>query len=285
MAKNMDPTLEELRREQADMRAARAQQKEKPLTAITVALAGQNGVDGDNNDNFKVTDSVTKGLSPSLAVINPMDTYKDFFNRTIGQKKSPTFKPVVNRNGVHSIVYRDMPLKDKTVFRVDRPHEIDGKAIGTHLNVKAPQESTRLAKHLASKLNDKEISKPLYDAVGDFDKLKKVGKVGGKALAIVGFALDAYDVATAVSADLTDSDEKLGKKTAAAVGGAALSWVGAAAGAKLGAMGGAAIGTLILPGLGTVIGGFIGGLAGGIIGGAAGRGTSDYIVDQIHWEE
>ncbi|HWR23440.1 MAG TPA: hypothetical protein VN366_08180 [Feifaniaceae bacterium] len=39
MAKSMDQTLEDLRREQASQRAAWEKQKEKPLTAITVALA------------------------------------------------------------------------------------------------------------------------------------------------------------------------------------------------------------------------------------------------------
>lgn len=41
MARNLDPTMEDMRREQALLRSAWAKQKEKPLSAITVALAGQ----------------------------------------------------------------------------------------------------------------------------------------------------------------------------------------------------------------------------------------------------
>ena len=100
--------------------------------------------------------------------------------------------------------------------------------------------------------------------------------MGGTALAVVGVAMDAYDIANAVSNDLHDPDERLGKKTASAVSGAALSWAGGAVGAKLGAMGGAALGTVLIPipGLGTLVGGFIGGMVGGMLGSMAGRYAS-----------
>ena len=115
--------------------------------------------------------------------------------------------------------------------------------------------------------------------------IRKAAKVGGKALTIVS---DVYDITAAVSADLTDSDKKIGKKTAAAVGGAASSAVfgalGAAAFSILAAGAAGALMGSVIPGPGTIVG-FIGGLVGGMIGAAAGEEFSDWVINQIDWDE
>ena len=109
-----------------------------------------------------------------------------------------------------------------------------------------------------------------------------MAKNGGKALAVVGVALDAYDLGSTIYDDLNDEDKKLGKKTVSTAVGIGGSWAGAFGGAKLGAMGGAAIGSLICLGPGTVIGGFLGGVIGGIAGGWAGRTAGEAIVENVY---
>ncbi len=59
MGKYMDPTLEDLRREQAWMREAQAKKEQKPLTAITVALA-------DREKSLKITPQRPQLRVPNL---------------------------------------------------------------------------------------------------------------------------------------------------------------------------------------------------------------------------
>jgi len=218
-------------------------------------------------------DGLTKGTVPSLTYISP--TQKSITG--IGLSK---YVP-----GKRQVI-RDFRLEgDSSLFYLDRPHLVDGKDLSYHINQKALPNFNSKQSARANALDEKIISKGVYDTFGDFNKVVKTAKIGGAALTAVGVALDIYDVGTAVYADLNDADKKIGKKTAAAAGGAVLGWAGGALGAKAGAMGGAAIGTAILPGLGTVIGGFVGGLVGGIAGSIAGRGVSNTVVDAIDWEE
>lgn len=153
-----------------------------------------------------------------------------------------------------------------------------GKVTFPHMNVKVPENANKLQKYAADSLDHKAIPQSVYNSFRDFDKVGNVVKKGGKALAVVGIALDTVDLGATIYNDFQD-DGQLGKKTvkkAANIGG---SWAGAAGGAKVGGWAGSAIGTAICPGLGTVIGGFIGGLFGGIAGGLAGGAISDAIVD------
>ena len=180
--------------------------------------------------------------------------------------------------------------KGNPVFRFDVPEDAaKGKnaILGYHINTidyKNVQNSNlnRVQKWTLNKLNHMEIPKPLYDMFHNFDDVASKAKLGGKAMAVVGVAMDIYDMGATIYDDLNDEDGKLGKKTVSAAVGIGSSWAGGAAGAKLGAMGGSALGTLICPGLGTVIGGFLGGLVGGIAGSWGARTLGEYIVDETY---
>ena len=112
--------------------------------------------------------------------------------------------------------------------------------------------------------------------------VEKAVKNGGKALAVVGVAMDVFDLGNTIYLDLNDEDKKLGKKTLQTAVGIGGSYAGSFGGAKLGAMGGSAIGTLICPGIGTAVGGFLGGIGGGIAGAFGGRALSEHIVDKTY---
>ena len=104
-------------------------------------------------------------------------------------------------------------------------------------------------------------------------KAAKVFKYGGRALLVVGIAMDLYSIAVA-------------KKRWRQVLRVASGWAGATAGAaELGALG-AELGS-VEPGLGTAIGGIVGGLVGGIAGYAgaswAAEATYDY-VEELYYE-
>jgi hypothetical protein len=94
---------------------------------------------------------------------------------------------------------------------------------------------------------------PVGRAGAGLDKGARYFKYGGRALLVIGLALDGYEVVT--------SDRPFRQLGVVAAG-----WVGAWAGCKVGGAIGAAVGTAIEPGGGSAVGGF----AGCFIGGAAG---------------
>ncbi len=202
---------------------------------------------------------------------------------------------------------RRQELLDKTSASYTRPGTMPPYA-GNGSQTKAPfiindetiANGTQNAKEILEQTKDRPITNiqpsdlwfPGVPSFKDYSVLPddfNAYKAGGKALAVVGKVIDAVNIATAVKADLSDSDKRLGKKkTAAAVGGAAASaffgYLGAAAISILAAGAAGALAGSILPGPGTIVG-FIGGLVGGMIGAAAGEEFSDWIINQIDWDE
>ncbi|MEA4968934.1 MAG: hypothetical protein VB051_00225 [Candidatus Pelethousia sp.] len=130
--------------------------------------------------------------------------------------------------------------------------------------------------------NHTPISNGVFKLAKSGNKITRIAKTGGKALAVAGVVLDAYELGSTIYVDLNDEDKKLGKKTLKTSVGIGGSWVGGLAGAKLGAMGGSAIGTFFCPGLGTAIGGIIGGVGGGITGALGARALGEHIVDKTY---
>ncbi|NIG57590.1 PAAR-like protein [Chitinophaga sp. Cy-1792] len=99
-------------------------------------------------------------------------------------------------------------------------------------------------------------------AVSRSKVLSVAGKVAGRGLIVVGIGLEVLNVYNTY-----EEEGHFGKKTQAAVGGAAGAIAGGWAGAELGAI----IGTAICPGIGTVVGGLVGGAIGGILGSGLGK--------------
>lgn len=314
MAKNTGTnlTMAGLRQEEEKMRAAAQAQQQKPLTAITVALAQKETkaptMAGLRQAEQRMAPNMTMGglrlaekneaglrtAQQTLAQIqNERETSENKIGNAIrtatdvgkgiysaGKFGQYRLYDYVDDTSVFGIV-------DSTLGRVK-----NGKPVGDwYLRIDNPHRGYQYphANINPKAIFDKDPHIPISSNTVKFaqnaDKSLKIAKAGGKALAVVGLAIDAYDVATAVSADLTDADQRLGKKTASAASSAALSWAVAAAGAEAFAIGGAAIGTLIMPGVGTAIGGLIGGVVGGILGAASGREMSGWIMDEIQWGE
>jgi RHS repeat-associated protein len=98
---------------------------------------------------------------------------------------------------------------------------------------------------------------PIPEWAYDLGSTKNLGRIA-KGAAVVGVAIDVYNIATAGR-----------KQRIGAIGGAAGGYIGAEIGA--------AIGTALLPGVGTIIGGLIGGVIGGAVGQAAGNEISDNV--------
>lgn len=168
----------------------------------------------------------------------------------------------------------------KPLFRVDYG-KVPGNSVHRyHINVKTLDDALPYQKAFAKRLDHTLISKSTYDIFERFDNIEEISKKGGKSLAVVGYVFDAYELSTAVYADLSDEDGKIGRTTVNSTVGIGGSWAGGALGAKAGAWGGTAIGTLICPGLGTAIGGFVGGAIGGMAGSYAGRELGEHLVDK-----
>jgi len=254
-----------------------------PQTSLT-GLRGLEQATSPNSPEWHWNDALTKGPVPSLTYIDPLQSDVTGYKIKMAEKDA---------GQVLNILDTYTSATDRAVFRLEpsgrmNTHTKAGNVpIGPHMNVKATPEDSAFTHTVASKLDHKEIPQALYDTFKDADRVAEVAKVGGTAIAAIGVAMDIYDIATAVSNDLTDSDQKLGKKTVSAISGAALSWAGSAIGAEAWAVGGAILGTALIPipGLGTMIGGFIGGLAGGMIGASIGRGASGLIMNSIDWKE
>lgn len=164
------------------------------------------------------------------------------------------------------------------VIRIDGPHK-QGKINYPHINFdnveSYPFSNPQMIDQIKN-IDHSKIPKSVYNFFNGTNKAAKVVKSGGKAMAVLGIALDAYDLYNTINDDLNDEDGRIGKKTVSTAVGIGGSWAGGAAGAKLGAMGGAAIGS-IFPGPGTIIGGFVGSLLGGVIGSIGGRLLGDLI--------
>lgn len=232
-----------------------------------------------------VINETIKGIVPSLLFIDPLQSKLtkiglrpnsiDLKEIAALQKKGVTiFRP--NRQ-----IYN--MLTNERLFQFDM-HPYKGQANYPHINVNAGKNSTKFQKAIASKLDHTKIPKIVYNNFENLSSVEKAAKIGGKTLAVVGIAMDVYEISSAIYYDLNDGDEQLGKRTVASVVGVAGGWGGAAVGAKLGAMGGAAIGS-VFPGLGTAIGGAAGGVIGGILGAWGGSALGAQIVDQTYQEE
>lgn len=111
---------------------------------------------------------------------------------------------------------------------------------GKATNIETPPGASALQMKKAAKLDYKEPIKPVYEAFKNFDDVAKYTKTAAKALAVVGIALDAYELSKIIYLDLNDENKKLGKKTLQTSVGIGASWGGGFGGAKLGAMGGIA---------------------------------------------
>ena len=231
--------------------------------------------DGVYGPNTQWVSDTSKGLAN-------IGKIKNYFPNELSLKD-------VTEDGESMIKMKGFRDNDKTMgfFRVDEPH---GRYKSHHFNtVDAKQRDmlnlSTLQKTVLAKLDHKEISEPLYDALKNFDDIAKNVKFAGKAVAVAGVAFDTYEFGKTVYSDLNDEDSKLGHDTAEMVLGIGGSWAGGAAGTKLGTVGGSAIGTAVCPGLGTVIGGFIGGSFGGIIGSVTGRELGESLIKEIYKEE
>lgn len=84
---------------------------------------------------------------------------------------------------------------------------------GKATNIETPPGASALQMKKAAKLGYKEPIKPVYEAFKNFDDVAKYTKTAAKALAVVGIALDAYELSSTIYLDLNDEDKKLGKKT------------------------------------------------------------------------
>lgn len=123
------------------------------------------------------------------------------------------------------------------ILRIDNP---DSGSSYRHMNLAS--EGFDL-KHIDPKYIDAEtgkledphlaVSDEVFHAAVKANKVGKVLKVGGKAVAVVGVVLDAADIGTAMY-----EDDGWGENTNVAVGGAAGSWAGAWAGGAVGAKAG-----------------------------------------------
>ena len=234
-------------------------------------IAKEKQKEQEKNDTDAAT--VIRGIVPSTTYVSPLQTGIT----KVGIRNK-------DQTGNISRMLTD-PITNENLFYFDK-HGINTRQGKTpdfkHINIKTRENAPSWQENIAQKLDHTEIPKPVYEAFKDFDQVKNVVKTGGKALAVIGAAMDVYEMGSTIADDLNDEDKKLGKKTvstAASIGG---SWAGGAAGGELGAMGGAAIGTLICPGLGTVIGGFLGGIAGGIAGAISGEKVGEFLADLIY---
>ena len=231
--------------------------------------------DGVYGPNTQWVSDTSKGLAN-------IGKIKNYFPNELSLKD-------VTEDGESMIKMEGFRDNDKTMgfFRVDEPH---GRYKSHHFNtVDAKQRDmlnlSTLQKTVLAKLDHKEISEPVYNALKNFDDIAENVKFAGKAVAVAGLAFDTYEFGKTVYSDLNDEDGKLGQETFEMVLGIGGGWAGGAAGTKLGTVGGSAIGTAVCPGLGTVIGGFIGGSFGGIIGSVTGRELGESLIKEIYKEE
>lgn len=337
MAKNMDPTMEDMRREQASLRAVWEKNGQKQLNAITVKLAekenqtpipvtmaglrqldrmasdmGMGGLkpvqknevgsqvagqalakaQSSNNKNvymhpeFREDNTIPYAAHPGEYAKSPLTMAGLRQDSALVKQKPPYIQPMprpepsssqsASQYGPYFDMEREYPITMAGLRQAEFQHE-------------------RNAKIQRSVTNASEVLVPIADlhlqAIEAFAKSEdavKAAKVGGKALTIIGYIGDAADIEKAVRTDLSDSDKRLGKKTATAVGGVAssalFSYIGTALGTALVVGAAGALSGSIVPGAGTAVG-FIGGFIGGLIGAAVGEDFSELVIDQIDWNE
>ncbi len=146
----------------------------------------------------------------------------------------------------------------KKVLRLDYGYNKTTGAIDYHWNQKGTFADFGIADHA-----------PAGSAGEALFKGAKFLKYGGRALLVVGAAMDIYSIVVA-------------KKRLRAVVRVAAGWAGAEGGAVVVGEWGAGIGTAIEPGGGTAVGAFIG----GIIGGAGGYFGASWAAEKTYdWVE
>ncbi len=111
----------------------------------------------------------------------------------------------------------------------------------------------------------KKIAGAINAAAHDAEGLTRLAAKGGKAVAALGAAFDAYAIGSAVYNDVKN-ERSVGMRTVSTVGGVIGGWTGSILGAGLGSK----AGTLLFPVAGTLAGGIVGGIAGGAAGSKAG---------------
>lgn len=199
--------------------------------------------DGVYGPNTQWVSDISKGLAN-------VGKIKDYFPNELSLKD-------VTRDGESMIKMEGFRNDGKTMgfFRVDEPHN---RYKSHHFNTVDAEQREMLnlspfQKNVLAKLDHKEIPKPVYDALKNFDDIAENVKFAGKAAAVTGVIFDTYEFGKTVHSDLNDEDGELGQDTAELVLGIGGGWAGGAAGTKLGTVGGSAVGTAVCPGLGTVI--------------------------------
>jgi hypothetical protein len=130
----------------------------------------------------------------------------------------------------------------KKNLRLDYGYNVKTKTVNYHWNQKGTYQIFGIADHT-----------PVGAAGQMVYKSARYFRYAGRALAVVGVALDVYSVVVA--------DKPLRQATKVAAG-----WAGAWVGCKVVGAGGAWVGTAVTPGLGTAIGGVAGCMAGAFIG-------------------
>ena len=130
----------------------------------------------------------------------------------------------------------------KRVLRLDYGYNIKTKSVNFHWNQKGTFAEFGIADHALAG----NAGEALYKAAKYF-------RYGGRALVVVGVAVDIYSVVVA--------SKPLRQATKVIAG-----WTGAWAGCEAFGAGGAAAGTFVEPGLGTAIGGLGGCAVGGFVG-------------------
>ena len=160
---------------------------------------------------------------------------------------------------------------------LDKPHGVDGKPVGYHMNVEfdVPQKYQKFF------YNHKEISESTYLKLKNFKDVAKPIRIAGKVLLVMGIALDAIELGTAIYDDVKDADNFIEKRTVSTAVEIGSRWTGSVLGAQKGAAVGAAIGSAF-PVVGTAVGGAIGGVIGGVGGAYLGGWIVECVVD-ITW--
>ncbi|HEY8202130.1 MAG TPA: hypothetical protein VII47_12350 [Actinomycetota bacterium] len=128
------------------------------------------------------------------------------------------------------------------------------------------------AQHLRGIVESSSHSRPSVTAVA---KGLSYAEHAGKALMVVGAAVDGYSLGTEIDKSLQTGNWGNTEKEAARITGG---WTGAWAGGEAGAWIGGSIGAFGGP-VGIAVGGFIGGLAGGIAGYWKGSEAGEYYYD------
>lgn len=138
-------------------------------------------------------------------------------------------------------------MDGKRCLRLDYGYNKVTKTIDFHWNQKGTFKEFGIADHA--------VAGP---AGGALYKSARYVKWGGRALMVIGLAIDTYEIVTS---------DRPWRQAAGVAGGWAGAWVGCKAGGAIGS----AVGTAVEPGGGTAVGGFVGCMIGGGVGYWAGK--------------